>query len=152
MTDRKRKKKNKLRGHRTMGKGDTKNRRGAGSRGGRGNAGSRKHKRQLFLWRVGSLRRLKPKKKMPAINLTDASRMLEKMKSEKEAKKEGNLLVFDGQKQRIGKILSVGTLLVPAVFRNVSASRRAAEKIEQAGGKIDLPRQTEQEESTGVEG
>ena len=44
MPERTRRKKNKLRGNRTHGKGNTKNHRGAGSKGGRGRAGSHKHK------------------------------------------------------------------------------------------------------------
>jgi len=55
MTERKRRKKNRVRGERTHSKGDTKNNRGGGSRGGRGRAGATKGK-------FASLGRLDPKK------------------------------------------------------------------------------------------
>ena len=70
MTIRKRKKKNKLRGHRTHGKGDTKNHRGAGSRGGVGRAGSHKHKFTKYYGEFGTEKKKVAGKPIgPSINL-----------------------------------------------------------------------------------
>lgn len=137
MVERKRKKKNKLRANRTMGKGNTKNNRGGGSRGGRGRGGSKKHKRQLFLHEVGALRKLKPKKKGLALNLFDVNKRLEAIAGQKDAIKEEGMIVFDGKKERVKKILSTGKILQKAFFKNVLASAKAVEKIEEQGGKID---------------
>ena len=59
MVVRRRKKKNKLRGQRTHGGGGTKNRRGAGCRGGVGKAGSHKHKFSKYYVEFGIKKKLK---------------------------------------------------------------------------------------------
>jgi len=147
MVVRKRKKKNKLRGHRSMGKGDTKNNRGGGSRGGRGRAGSKKHKRFSYLHEVGMLRKLKPKIKFDSLNLKDIDKKITELTLQKDSQKEDGLVVFDGKKQRIEKILSVGELKQKAFFKNVAFSKKAAEKIEKAGGKIENKKDTASETS-----
>jgi len=133
---RKRKKKNKLRARRTFGKGDTKNNRGAGVRGGRGRAGSKKHNKMKYLSEVGTLRKLKPKKKYPSLNLDDINKLIEKISKQKESEKHEGLLVFDGKKLGIRKILSVGELKQKVFFKNVSLSKQALEKVEKAGAKF----------------
>ncbi|MBI2597707.1 MAG: uL15 family ribosomal protein [Candidatus Diapherotrites archaeon] len=145
MVERKRKKKNRLRGQRTMGKGDTKNKRGAGTRGGRGRAGSGKHERNLYFHEVGALRKLKPKKKGLALNLKDINRMLEELGQKKETEKEEGLIVFDGKKTGVKKILSTGHLVHKAVFKNVTASKKAIEKIGASGSKIENQKETFEE-------
>ena len=142
MVVRKRKKKNKLRGHRSMGKGDTKNNRGGGSRGGRGRAGSKKHNRLKYLHEVGMLRKLKPKFKLDSLNLKDIDKLITQLSLKKDTQKEDGLVVFDGRKQGIEKILSVGELKQKAFFKNVAFSKKAAEKIEKAGGKIEDKKDT----------
>ena len=79
MTERQRRKKNTVRGERTHGRGGTKNSRGAGVRGGRGNAGSNKQK-------FHSLNRVKPRKyrlktqlKIVAISLGELDTRIEKL-------------------------------------------------------------------------
>ncbi len=136
MVERRRRKKNRLRANRTMGKGNTKNKRGAGTRGGRGRGGSKKHKRQLFLHEVGALRKFKARKKLPALNLRDGNKLVEKLLTQKDVQKEDGLVVFDGKKMRIEKVLSVGELHHKIVFKNVLVSKKAAEKISVAGGKV----------------
>ena len=145
MTQRTRRKKHKLRVNRTMGHGDTKNNRGGGSRGGRGDAGSKKHKRQLYQHEVGALRKLKPKQKQLALNLEDVSKKIARLLEQKDAEKLNGEIVFDGKKMGVGKILGVGELRHKAVFRNVSASAKAFEKIKKECGKF------EQETETGAE-
>ncbi len=146
MTERKRKKKNKMRGNRTFGYGDTKNNRGGGSRGGRGDAGSKKHKRQLYQHEVGALRRLKPKQKLLALNLHDINKKITALLAKKDPQKENGMIVFDGKKLGVGKILGVGEISHKAVFKNVSASMQAAEKISKIGGKLEMQKKAGQDE------
>ncbi|MBN2066869.1 MAG: uL15 family ribosomal protein [Candidatus Diapherotrites archaeon] len=140
MVVRRRRKKNKVRGNRTHGKGDTKNRRGAGSRGGRGRAGSHKHKFTKYYGEFGTeKKKLREKTTVNAINLDQLQQQLPKMLAEKKAVKEGNSIVIDGNKIGFGKILSMGNLKEKLVARNIRASKKAMEKIEKAGGKVEQP-------------
>ncbi|MCD6478404.1 MAG: uL15 family ribosomal protein [Candidatus Diapherotrites archaeon] len=135
MVVRKRKKKNKLRGKRTHGKGNTKNKRGAGSRGGRGRAGSARHKRMLFLGEEKK-KKLKPKKKPDAINLKELERLLDRLESEKRLVLENGLIVVDGKKLGFGKVLSRGNIKRGIKLINAKASEKALEKIINAGGTV----------------
>lgn len=135
MADRKRRKKNKLRGQRTMGAGNTKNRRGAGSRGGRGKAGTNKHK-------FHSAGRLKPRKyrlvgegKGREITLTQLNNKIEEMVLKGKATKEGDKFVIDS-KSGYAKVLSQGNLTHKIVVK-INASKKAIEKILKAGGKFE---------------
>lgn len=144
--ERKRRKKNKLRGRRTMGGGDTKNRRGAGTRGGRGRAGSEKHKRTKYFHEVGMLRKHKAKRKMVALNLSDVSRKIRALAGKKDVQKENGMVVFDGKKIGIGKILGTGELTEKAFFQNILFSRQAAQKAQKAGAIISGHKQEQQVE------
>ena len=125
MVVRKRRRVNKLRGRRTHGAGDTKNRRGAGSRGGRGRAGSHKHKFSKYWMTFGMKRKLKAKRKLIAVNLQEIHKFLDEKG------------VLDGNAKGIGKILGKGELKKKIIARNVKVSGQAAEKIKAAGGKIE---------------
>ena len=125
MVVRKRRRVNKLRGRRTHGAGDTKNRRGAGSRGGRGRAGSHKHKFSKYWMTFGMKRKLKAKKKMISVNVQEIYKFLD----DKD--------VLDGKVKGIGKILGKGELKKKITVRNVKVTEQAAEKIRAAGGKIE---------------
>jgi len=131
MVVRKRRRVNKLRGNRTHGGGDKKNRRGAGSRGGRGRAGSHKHKFSKYWMTFGMKRKLKAKKRLESVNLQEIDKYLDEKG------------VIDGKAKGIGKIIGKGELKRKIIARNVRVSKIAAEKIIAAGGKI--------EESIGVE-
>jgi len=135
MSDRKRRKKNKLLGQRTRGAGNTKNRRGAGSRGGRGKAGSNKHK----FHSVGRLKpikyRLKSEKKGEAIAVGRLNEMLDILVAKGKAKKEGDKYTVD-HKSGFEKILSQGIVTKKIVLR-INASAKAIEKIIKAGGKFE---------------
>ena len=125
MVVRKRRRVNKLRGRRTHGAGDTKNRRGAGSRGGRGRAGSHKHKFSKYWMTFGIKRKLKAKRKLIAVNVQEIYKFLD----DKD--------VLDGKVKGIGKILGKGELKKKITVRNVKVTEQAAEKIIAAGGKIE---------------
>lgn len=137
MVVRRRKKKIKLRGQRTHGKGNTKNRRGAGCRGGRGKAGSHKHKYSKYYLVFGTKRKLKPKRKERAINLDELNKEIEVWVREKKVEKEKGLLIIDGKKLGLEKILSVGNIDEKVLIRNLPVSKKAKEKIEKAGGIVE---------------
>jgi len=114
-----------LRGKRTHGHGDTKNARGSGKTGGKGRAGSHKHKFTKYYTEFGIKKRLNPKKKLKEITL-------EKL----------NLLVNDKKEidlKELGydKILGKGNLTKPIVIKNAKVTSGAKEKIEGIGGKIE---------------
>jgi len=116
-----------LRGHRTHGKGNTKNHRGAGSNGGRGRAGSFKHKRGKFLPFVNcnTKIRLKAKPKLLEINLITLDKLA------------GTNKEIDLQKFGFDKILGSGDIKKPLIIRNAKCTAIAKIKIEKAGGKIE---------------
>src|SRR3989344_3992935 len=152
MIDRKRKRKSKLRGKRTFGSGDTKNRRGAGSRGGKGKAGSKKHKFSIYYVYAGKiLRRLKAKPKGRIVNVEYLGQKLEQLAKEKKIGQENGLFVVDAKKLGFYKILGKGTLTRKMLVRNALVTSKAREKIEAAGGKIEQvagTKETEEKEST----
>ncbi len=133
MTERKRRKKNKQRGERTHGKGDTKNNRGGGSRGGRGNAGSTKGK----FASIGRLKerkyRLKPKEKGKVISLGELDQKIEKMVENGKAVKEKEYYVID-KKSGYGKVLGQGNTN-KKIFLQIPTTKTGEEKIIKAGGK-----------------
>ena len=137
MAERKRRKKNKLRGKRTHGKGDTKNRRGAGSRGGVGRAGSHKHKYSLYYDDFGKGKKLHSKKKTNAINLSDLMQKIPMFVESKKVEKQGSSFIIDGKKIKYGKILGKGVLDKALIVRNMQVSKSASEKITGAKGKIE---------------
>lgn len=140
MVVRRRKKINRLLGERTRGHGDTKNRRGAGSRGGRGLAGSHKHKFSKYAGKFGKeKKKVISGKRVKALNIEQVVQAMPRLLEEKKAVKEGNYVVVDGQLVGFGKLLSRGSPGQKWVLRNVRASKRAVEKVEKAGGSVEQP-------------
>lgn len=121
---------------RTWGAGNTKNRRGRGSRGGRGYAGSHKHRWTWILkyepdhfGRAGFVNR-NASEELETINVSDInSRALGG-----KLQKEGSMLAVDFK----GKVLGAGSLTMPVLVRAQSFSESAKQKIEKAGGKAEL--------------
>lgn len=153
MTVRTRKRKNWLRGQRTHGSGDTKNRRGAGSRGGRGRAGSHKHKFNLYAGTFGTERpKMHSKKEVKTINLDLLVQLLPKWIEEKKIEKTPAGIIIDGQKIGFDKILGKAhNLKEKLVIKNMKTSKKAAEKILAAKGKI-IGEETEEEFEAEEEG
>ncbi|MFH1224772.1 MAG: uL15m family ribosomal protein [Candidatus Diapherotrites archaeon] len=137
MVVRRGRKKIKARGQRHHGGGNKKNRRGAGCRGGRGNAGSHKHKFSKFYLVYGTKRILKAKKGGKAVNVSELEKIIAEMNAKKTLRREGGLVVIDGKEQGIAKILGRGKVKDKILLRNLSASAGAIEAIEKAGGKIE---------------
>jgi large subunit ribosomal protein L15 len=136
MVTRKRKKTNKLRGKRYHGKGNTKNRRGSGTRGGRGKAGSHKHKYSKYYKEFGTKTRLKAKRKGETVNLSELEGYLNKKLEKKLIEKRNEIYVVNGKKCGLHKILGRGNTSIKIEAVNVKATKQAKEKIENAGGKI----------------
>ncbi len=120
---------------RTHGRGNKKCGRGGGTRGGRGMAGSGKHKYTYivvyegkdYFGRSGFVRHVS-KKKIPVSNLYEIDSKATKGKLEK---KEGKLYY-----EFKGKILGAGVISAPVAIKALSWSKKAEEKIKAAGGDI----------------
>ena len=137
MVVRKRRKKNKMRGNRMHGGGNTKNRRGAGNRGGVGRAGSHKHKFSKMWVDFGIKRTLKAKARPAAINLEQISSGLDEWIASGKAKKEGGMIVLDGSALGFGKILGKGEAAEKLKIVNAKASKGALRKIAAKGGSAE---------------
>jgi len=137
------KKVRKLRGSHTHGYGSKKKHRGAGSRGGRGMAGSGKRadqKKPSILKKYGKkyfgrygFRSLK--KKIRAVNID----YLEKLVNKNLVKKEGDVFLIDLEKLGYEKLLSAGKVTQKFKVLVKSASKKAIEKIKKLGGEIIQP-------------
>lgn len=121
------KKAKKMRGSKTHGYGSKKKHRGAGSRGGRGLAGSSGHKKLYVLKNFPKKDKgfkRKNKKIVKTINIGDLKRFDKKADLDKEG--------YD-------KVIGKGNITKPLNVRIKRFSKKAKEKIEEAGGKIELP-------------
>lgn len=129
----KKNKKTKKLGHRTFGRGNVKNRRGSGNRGGFGKAGFWKHKKTSWVGEKEEFLKSKKgfkveKKRLPVINLYQIQKMIDQGKIDRQ----GDEYVFTFQ----GKLLSLGELSLPVTINVLAASNRAIEKVEKLGGKV----------------
>lgn len=139
----KRSKRSRLRGRKTAGWGCKKKRRGKGSRGGKGMAGTGKKAGQKITWLLryhpdylgkNGFTSLKQKyvKRERTINIGQISERLDVFLKQGAAKKidGGTVIELHGY-----KILSQGQLGVALTIKADSFSEKAIKKIEQAGGK-----------------
>jgi large subunit ribosomal protein L15 len=125
-------------GSRTFGGGNAKNRRGKGSRGGKGYAGAHKHRWGWILKyepdhfgkRGKGFINKNASPKLDVINVGDIADLATAGKIEKS----GNMFVFSFP----GKILGAGSISVPVHVKAVTATESAKKKIESAGGKLEL--------------
>ncbi len=132
-----RRKKEKLRGQRSHGKGNTKNKRGAGSRGGKGRAGSQRHKFSRYYGDFGGKKAMKPSKKERSINLDILLERIPKWIEKGKVKEENGIIVIDGKIIGFDKLLGRGTIEKKLLVRNLKVSKSAREKIENAGGSLE---------------
>ncbi len=135
------KKVNKYRGHTTHGGGHRKKRRGAGSRGGRGNAGRGKragHKKAGTSFKLGKHGfKSKNGRQVKAINLgyfTEAK--VNKLLAAGKISKEGNTCVVDLSKLGYDKLLGAGNVNLKLRVTVKFFTSSAEEKIKAAGGEI----------------
>lgn len=134
----------KFRGSRTHGRGK-KHGRGAGGRGGTGNAGLHKHK---FKWMLkydpehfgayGFVRHAQIKE-TKAINLEEVSGHLSDLEAAGHAKREGGRIAVDLTAAGFDKLLSRGRVALAMDITVARASEGAVAKVAAAGGQVILP-------------
>lgn len=139
----KRKKNSRLRGSWTHGWGEKKKHRGAGSRGGRGMAGTGKRgdAKKPSIWgekyfgKFGFIKKGQ-KIKISAINICDIERKLDFWVKEKLVAVEGSVFVVDSAKLGFNKVLGTGVISKKLKISCPFFSAGAVEKIKAAGGEI----------------
>ena len=126
------------RGSKTHGSGSMKKRRGAGNRGGRGNAGSGKRgdaKKPSF-WKN---KQLKPKTKLLlGINVSDLDRKLSYWLSKGKISNDNGVYVVDLSKLGFKKLLGSGSVKNKYKVLCESATEKAIEKIKSLGGEVKV--------------
>ncbi len=134
-----------FRGSRTHGRG-MKAGRGAGKRGGRGNAGLNKHKfisvvkyDPMHFGRHGFKRPQKSVSHNVSINIRDLVLKLPAMAKDGQVKKRGSGYEVDLEKLGYDKLLGTGGVEYPIYLVVAQTSAKAKEKIEAAGGSITAP-------------
>jgi large subunit ribosomal protein L15 len=148
MTVNKRKKITRARGSHTHGGGAMKKRRGAGNRGGRGNAGSGKRgdAKKPSNWNTKYFGKTGfisiNKQEINTINLSLINQKLDSWTAQGLIEKKGSEQIVDLKKLGYDKLLGAGTLNSKITIHVNFASAKAQSKVEQAGGKLVLP-QTE---------
>jgi large subunit ribosomal protein L15 len=142
---RKTKKIRKLRGSRSVGGGCTKKRRGAGHRGGRGNAGLNKHHKTWMVindpkhfGKYGFTRPTKTIQQFKPINLLDIDNNIEKYLADNVAVEEDGQIVLDVTQLGYNKVLAKGSLSTSLVIKSPKFSKGAIEKIEEVGGIAEI--------------
>lgn len=138
---RKTRKINKLRGTRSNGGGCTKKRRGAGHRGGRGQAGGHKHH---WSWMVindpkhfgkyGFKRPQKTIKKVNPVNLSYLDEKSDELLEKGLATKEKDSIIIDVTQLGYNKVLGSGKITKPLTIKAPEFSASAELKIQEAGG------------------
>ena len=128
-------------GSRTRGRGHKKGR-GAGLRGGRGNAGCHKTKRIMYervgrVWGAHGFKRPQTVVKANnAINLKAIEESAIKWVDQGNASKKGKTITIDLKKMGYDKLLGTGVPSQAYKITISAASARAVEKVEAAGGEI----------------
>jgi large subunit ribosomal protein L15 len=140
-------KKKRQRGSRTHGGGSQKNRRGAGHRGGRGNAGSRKHEQHHHgPWdKHGFTRPESVQEEVAEIGLQKLDEDAVLFAAEGVAEEDGDGyridvrdVVEDGHEVDVVKVLGTGQVRNELHLLADAFSDAAAEKVEAAGGSTEL--------------
>ncbi|MFH1836140.1 MAG: uL15 family ribosomal protein [Methanobacteriota archaeon] len=139
-----------MRGTRTCGYGNTQKHRGAGSRGGRGLAGSKKHK---WNWvsknlpghfgRSGFTRHKSTIKRVSFLNIGDLDGLCEVWELEGKVKKTKGVLEVDLSSFGFDKLLGSGKVSGKYNIKVDSCSQKALEKIEALGGKVEVENKAE---------
>jgi len=133
----------KMRGSRTVGGGCSKKRRGAGHRGGRGNAGLHKSK---WTWTVkydpehfGKYGFKRPQRsilKFNHVNIDYLDEKSEDLVKQGLAQKKDNAIEIDVTDLGYNKVLGKGRVNRPLIIKSPKFSSSAVWKIEEAGGEV----------------
>jgi len=130
----------KFRGRRTFGGGTHKNRRGGGSRGGRGNAGTCKHhfvrsmQRGLLFGKHGFKRPQSVAGDKVIVNIGELDEAIEQLSSEGFAEKKGKSYHINLANIGIEKVLGSGKVTKSLFITAEEFSSVAKQKIEEAKG------------------
>src|SRR4030042_591424 len=132
----------KFRGSRTAGRGK-KAGRGAGLRGGRGNAGLHKHKwisivkyRPDYFGHHGFKRPQSVGTGKITMNLSDVEQALPSLSKDGFAVQKDGKWTVDLGKMGVDKLLASGRISKPVTIKVGEASAKAAEKLKKAGGAL----------------
>ncbi|MHC1566536.1 MAG: uL15m family ribosomal protein [Candidatus Syntropharchaeia archaeon] len=134
----------KIRGTRTCGGGTHKNRRGGGSRGGRGNAGVYKHhivrslKRGIVQGKHGFKRPSEVIEEKKVINVGEIDEKAENLLSSGLAKMMDDGIYIDAFDLGFDKVLGRGAVTKKLIIRAPEFSENAKMKIEEKGGMVIL--------------
>jgi|Deesub1362A_J573_1020465.scaffolds.fasta_scaffold00258_39 large subunit ribosomal protein L15 len=134
----------KIRGSKTCGGGGKKKRRGKGSRGGVGRAGSHKHHyiREILMGRrfgkKGFSRPLVVVESFREINVGELEENLEELIKAGYASREGDAVTVNLTSAGFDKLLGKGKVTSPINVKVGYATSRAITKIEEAGGKVEI--------------
>lgn len=142
MVVRKQKKSKRQRGGTTHGWGAMKKHRGAGNRGGRGNAGTGKKADQTkpsiwkedYFGKKGFKNKNCPRKLIP-VNVSYFEEHLNRLLNEKKAHEEKGFIVVDADKLGM-KILGDGKVMKKFRFTATDITEKAKAKIKEAGGEV----------------
>jgi large subunit ribosomal protein L15 len=133
-----------FRGSRSHGWGITQKHRGAGSRGGHGMAGSKKHKwsyiSKFFPDYFGAKGFKRPWSQVThdtTINVGFISENIKKLVETGLVKQSGNSYSIDLTQSEFTKLLGTGKVSVKLQVKVAKCSQKAKEKIEAAGGKVE---------------
>ncbi len=141
-----------MRGSRMHGWGNTQKHRGAGSRGGHGMAGSKKHKwhyiSKYFPDYFGGkgFKRHSADKEDVTMNVGYLGRHLADLVAEGAAKKSGDAYEIDLGKAGYTKLLGAGSVEVKLKIRVAGCSASAKAKVEAKGGSVESGGEGEPEE------
>ena len=147
----KRKKASRMRGSHTHGWGAKKKHRGAGSRGGRGNAGTGKKadtkkpsiwKNKKYFGKFGFKKKGVIKKINP-VNIKLFEQNADKLLEKKLITKQEDTYIIDAQKLGFNKVLGCAKLTKKLKITAESFSKKAVEKIKKAGGEAVKIKQKE---------
>jgi len=133
-----------IRGTRTCGGGSHKKRRGSGSKGGVGNAGAydvhviRSLKMGIVKGKRGSGKHQRARSEGKAMNIGELEEMLEELLKQGKAEAKGDGIYLDAGELGVEKLLGKGNITKKLMLKANKISKTAKEKIEQAGGVVEV--------------
>ena len=147
MQKRKSEKIHKMRGRRAAGYGQSAGHRASGQRGGKGNAGTKKHhyirtmiENPRYFGKHGFKRPQKLLDEVIAINVGQLDESADRLVERELATKKGKEYTIDLTHLGIDKVLGAGSVTRKLNLVGVKViTSRAREKVTSAGGSIDLP-------------
>lgn len=138
MVIRRNKKRKKYLGNRTRGAGDTKNRRGAGSKGGKGKTGKWRHKKSRYYKEIAVNVIQKSHIVENPINLFDINNYINGLIISGKATND-IILDFKENKdlKKYTKVVGKGYIKYKVHLKNIKCSKSVAEKVKEKGGSCE---------------